>query len=66
MSEILSLEKLYKEIMELRREIKLIKQNVIEEEFMTPEEEELLEIAIEEHKKGKTKRLEDLKKELGE
>ena len=58
---------MYKELLALRKEIQFIKTHMVEiDMIMTPEKETQLEEALEEHKKGRTKRLEDLKKELGD
>ena len=65
MPETINAEKVYREILALRKEVQFIKNRMIDVELvMAPEEEFLLDEAIEEHKKGKTKRYEDLKKEL--
>jgi len=55
------------EILALRREVQLIKNHMTEiDVIMTPEEETQLEETLELHKIGKTKRFENLKKELGD
>jgi len=67
MAEIINMKKMYREILALRREVQLIKNHMVEiDVIMTPEEETQLEETLELHKKGKTKRLNDLKKELGD
>lgn len=67
MPETINLEKMYREILALRKEVQFIKNHVIEfEGFLGSEEETHLEESLEAHKKGKTKRYEDLKKELGD
>ena len=59
--------KMYKEILALRKEVQFIKNRMIDIDLiMTSEEEDALEKSIEEHKKGKTKKFEDLKKEIGD
>lgn len=61
------MEKMYREILALRREVQLIKNHMTElDVIMTPEEEAQLEETLELHKKGKTKSFVDLKKELGD
>ena len=67
MAETINMEKMYKELLALRREIHEIKNHMVEiDVIMTPEEETQLEETLELHKKGKTKRFEDLKAELGD
>jgi len=67
MVETINMEKMYKEILALRKEVHDIKNHMIEiDVIMTPEEETQLEETLELHKKGKTKRFEDLKTELGD
>ena len=67
MAETINMEKMYREILALRREVQLIKNHMIKVEIiMTPEEEAQLEETIDLHKKGRTRKLEDLKKELGD
>ncbi|MEK6823714.1 MAG: hypothetical protein AABY06_01645 [Nanoarchaeota archaeon] len=67
MEEIINMEKMYREILALRKEVQTIKNHMIEiEVIMTPEEETQLEETLELHNKGKTKRFENLKKELGD
>ncbi|MFH1290927.1 MAG: hypothetical protein ABIH92_06005 [Nanoarchaeota archaeon] len=67
MEETVNLNKVYAEILVIRKEIDFIKSRVMDLEIiMEPEEEAQLDEALEYHKKGKTKRLEDLKKELGD
>ena len=67
MIETINMEKMYREILALRKEVHDIKNHMVEiDAIMTPEEESQLEETLELHKKGKTKRFEDLKKELGD
>ena len=67
MAETINMEKMYREILALRKEVHDIKSHMIEiDVIMTPEEEAQLEETLELHKKGKTKRFEDLKAELGD
>ena len=56
----------FDELKSLKKEVTFIKKHMVNVDmFMTPEEEERLTEALEEHKKGKTISLEDLKKEIG-
>ncbi|MDP2672380.1 MAG: hypothetical protein Q8O84_01045 [Nanoarchaeota archaeon] len=65
MAEIINIENVYREILALRKEVQTIKNHMVEiDVIMTPEEETQLEETLELHKKGKTKRFEDLKKEI--
>lgn len=65
MAETVNMEKMYHELLALRKEVQFIKNRMIEiEVVMAPEEEVRLEEALEEHRKGKTKRVEDFRKEL--
>ena len=67
MIETINMEKMYREILALRKEVHDIKNHMVEiDVIMTPEEETRLEETLELHKKGKTKRFEDLKAELGD
>ena len=67
MAETINMEKMYREILALRKEVHDIKSHMIEiDVIMTPEEEAQLEETLELHKKGKTKRFEDLRAELGD
>ncbi|MDO8563555.1 MAG: hypothetical protein Q7R87_00945 [Nanoarchaeota archaeon] len=67
MPEIINIDKVYREIIALRKEMHFIKNRMEDMEIiMTPKEEIMLEEALEEHKKGKTKKYEDLRKELGD
>ena len=67
MVETINMEKMYREILALRKEVHDIKNHMVEiDDIMTPEEETQLEETLELHKKGKTKRFEDLKAELGD
>jgi len=65
MAETVSMEKMYREILALRKEVQLIKSHMTEiDVVMTSEEETRLEETLELHKKGKTKKFEDLKRIL--
>jgi len=65
MAEIINMEKVYMEILALRREVQLIKNHMVDiDTIMTTEEEEKFERAMKDYKDGKTISLEDLKKEL--
>jgi len=67
MAETINMEKMYREILAIRREVQLIKNHMTEiDVIMTPEEETQLEETLELHERGKTRRFEDLKKELGD
>ena len=67
MPETINMEKMYREILALRRAVQLIKNHMVEiDVIMTPEEETQLEETLELHKRGKTKKFDDLKKELGD
>ena len=66
MPETINLEKVYRELMLLRKDVDVIKSQVIEDDtIMTDEEEERYKKAMKELEEGKTISLEDLKKELG-
>ena len=67
MAETINMEKMYREILALRKEVHVIKNHMVEiDVIMTPEEETQLEETLKIHKQGKTKRFEDLKAELGD
>ena len=67
MAETINMGKMYREILAIGKEVQTIKNHMVEiDVIMTPEEEAQLEETLELHKKGKTKRFEDLKKELGD
>jgi hypothetical protein len=67
MVETINMEKMYREILALRKEVHDIKNHMVEiDVIMTPEEEAQLEETLELHKKGKTRRFEDLKAELSD
>jgi len=67
MSETINMNKIYETLVELKREVDFIKNRMVDIELvMTPDEEVRLDEALEAHKKGKTKRYEDLRKELGD
>ncbi len=66
MPETINMEKMYKELMALRREVQFIKTHMFDPDtIMTTEEEERYERAMQELSEGKTTSLEDLKEELG-
>lgn len=66
MAEIINLEKMYKELLALRKEVQFIKNHIVDQDtIMTAEEEERYEKAMQEYKEGGTISLEDLKKEIG-
>ena len=67
MTEAVLMERMYKELVELRREVTFIKQHMVNADmFLTPKEEVQVAEALEEHKKGRTISLQALKKELGD
>lgn len=67
MAETINIEDMHKELIALRKEVQLMKMHIFDsDEIMTDEEETTLKEALELHKKGKTKRYEDLRKELGD
>jgi len=67
MVETINMEKIYGEILALRKDVQIIKNRMVDIDIiMTPEEEIQLTETLELHKKGKTKRLGDLKKEFGD
>jgi hypothetical protein len=67
MTEIINMEKMYRELLALKKEVQFIKNRIVDIDLiMVPEEEAKLEEALEEHKKGRAKKFEDLKKELGD
>lgn len=67
MTETISMEKMYKEILALRREVELIRSHMAGiDVIMMPEEEIQLKETLELHKERKTKGLEELKEELGD
>ncbi|MEK6893495.1 MAG: hypothetical protein AABX07_04795 [Nanoarchaeota archaeon] len=67
MPETINMNRVYQELLALRREVQFIKNRMIDIDLvMTPEEEITLEEAIEAHQKGKTKKYGDLRKELGD
>jgi len=66
MTEAVTMNMVYDELRSMKKELNYIKEHMVDVDmFLTPEEEERLNEALEEHKKGKTISLEDLKKELG-
>lgn len=64
MTETINMEKMYKEILALRREVHDIKNMFDPDTVMTADEEEIFERAMKEYKEGKTISFENLKKEL--
>lgn len=67
MEKIIDMRKMYDEIMALKKEVALMKSQMVDiDAIMTSEDEVLLEEALLEHKRGETISLEDLKKELGD
>ncbi len=66
MTEAVTMNMVYDELRSMKKELNYIKEHMVDVDmFLTPEEEERLNEALEEHKKGKTISLENLKKELG-
>ncbi len=66
MAETVNMEKMYLELLALKRDVQFIKTHMFDPDtIMTTEEEERYERAIKEHKEGRTVSLETLKKELG-
>jgi uncharacterized coiled-coil DUF342 family protein len=66
MTETANIDKLYKELLALRKEVQFIKNHMFDPDtIMTAEEEKRYERAMEELEEGKTTSLEDLKEELG-
>ena len=66
MSEMINMEKVYRELLAIREEVQFIKTHMFDPDtIMTTEEEERYERAMWELKENKTTSLEDLKKELG-
>jgi hypothetical protein len=62
----ISLNDLYREILALKNEVESIKINIItSDEIMTDEDELLLTEALEEHKRGETVSIEELKLKFG-
>ncbi|MEE8403114.1 MAG: hypothetical protein V3R93_05095 [Candidatus Hydrothermarchaeaceae archaeon] len=59
-----TIEKVYDELKALRGAVDAVRKE-ISDRFLTPEEELLVEKALEERRRGKTVSLDDLKKELG-
>lgn len=65
MVETVSMEKMYGELIALRREVQFIKTHMFDPDtVMTIEEEERYDRAMQELKEGKTTSLEDLEKEM--
>ncbi len=65
MTEMINLDKLYGELIALKRDVHFIKSHMFDPDtIMTTEEEERYERAMKELKEGKTISLEDLEKEL--
>lgn len=66
MPETINMEKMYRELVTLRKEVQFIKMHMFDPDtIMTTEEEERYERAMQELKEGKTTSLKDLKEELG-
>ena len=67
MSEMINMEKVYRELLAIREEVQFIKTHMFDPDTImtTEEEEERYERAMRELKENKTTSLEDLKKELG-
>ena len=66
MVEIINMEKMYGELLALRREVQFIRKHMFDPDtIMTTEEEERYERAMQELQERKTTSLEDLEKELG-
>lgn len=66
MPETINMERMYEELLALRREVQFIKTHMFDPDtIMTTEEEERYERAMQELSEGKTTSLEDLKEELG-
>ena len=66
MAETINMEKMYREILALRKEVQFIKTHMFDPDtIMTTDEEERFERAMEEYKEKKTTSFEELKKELG-
>lgn len=59
-----TIERVYEELKALRGSVDAMREE-IEDRFLTPEEELLVEKALKEHREGKTINHKDLKKELG-
>ena len=65
MPKTIDMEKMYRELLALKKEVQFIKTHMFDPDtIMTTEEEEKFERAMKEYKEGKTISLEDLKKEL--
>lgn len=66
MTEAVTINMVFDELISMKKELSYIKEHMVDVDmFLTPEEEERLNEALEEHKKGKTISLANLKKELG-
>ncbi len=59
-----TIEKVYDEVKALRGAVDAVREEIADR-FLTPEEELLVERALEERRSGKTVSLDELKKELG-
>ncbi|NOZ76096.1 MAG: hypothetical protein GXO65_00105 [Euryarchaeota archaeon] len=59
-----TIDKVYDELKALRHTVEAMREEIADR-FLTPEEERLLDKALEEHRKGKTISLDELKEELG-
>ena len=64
MEETINMEKVYREILALKREVNFIKDHMVDVDLiLTPEENSELDESLKELKKGKTFSLEDIKKD---
>ncbi len=64
MEQTVGLDKIYKAIIELRKEVDLIKTHIIDmDSILTPEEDAELDESLRELREGKTFSLEDIKKD---
>ncbi|MEE8167580.1 MAG: hypothetical protein V3T58_01745 [Candidatus Hydrothermarchaeales archaeon] len=59
-----TIERVYDELKALRGAVEAVREEIVDR-FLTPEEELLVEKALDERRKGKTVSLNELKKELG-
>ncbi len=64
MTEVITMDKVYRELMMLKRELDAMKQRMVEVEvFLTPDEEARLEESLEEYRQGKSVSLKNFKRE---
>ena len=64
MEETINMERVYQEILALKREVNFIKDHMVDVDLiLTPEENSELDESLKELKKGKTFSLEDIKKD---